>query len=448
MATQLNLKNIVFQFNLRSKPVRQNFEDIQTTVNAIINEILTLSASTSTSEIIASRDDFDTLDERLHVTQAIFGNGVIATEKEIVDCDEITDLPTVSTDAITPTVNTTPAEFVEGTGSLNLGKSGTSSTQMYYETTSFNVNMENRNVRLSFFIRNVTSLGKISEFNIYLTPDSNFTTNYKKWNRASELHTNWNHIDIEINSPDSITGTVANDADLINMRIEVVTNNSSDTIPIGDFVIDYINYYGGELRVIEQDTPDMTVKIQAGNAVINGYGIKNNADINSTTITAPSSNPRWDLAVLDINGVLRIYAGDENASPTVPDVPFQNIRLAKIYHRVGSTSIKNTDDSTNSFIVDLRTFVSRNQGFFTNNNEITLGVINIYPVVSYDVNDLITSIDYKLGGSSGITIATATYTYSGEYVTQVVTAFGAVTYTTVYTYDGSNEITNIVTTKT
>ena len=127
----------------------------------------------------------------------------------------------------------------------------------------------------------------------------------------------------------------------------------------------------------------------------------------------------------NINNELTVIVGAEAASPVVPKTPFNHIPLASIYHRVGSTSILNTDDSSNSYITDLRDFVSRNQNYFVNNNEITLGVRNIYPVISYDANNLITSIAYKVGGSSGVTIATATYTYSGVYVSSISTVFVA-----------------------
>ena len=138
------------------------------------------------------------------------------------------------------------------------------------------------------------------------------------------------------------------------------------------------------------------------------------------------------------------FLGTEAINPTEPKTPFNSIRLARIYHRVGSVSIKNIDDSTNSFIEDLRNLLVDPE-FFSNNFELILGVENIFPDTTYNGNGTINIINYKIGGTSGPIMATATYSYTGSNLTSVVTVMGAVTYTTTITYDGSDEIINEVT---
>nr|BDD44678.1 hypothetical protein 8 [Legionellales bacterium] len=448
MATKLTTDDVPIpgrQSDVISKTVRDSLNNLRTKINSVIDDFNTLASSTSTSEIIAARDFFSTLDDRLHNGDQAFGNGVLSINRTILDCENTSDLPVNSTDATAPALNST--DFIEGSYSLSLGKSGTASTDASYDSPSISLNFDGTSFEFSLYVADTATLAKISEFNIYLTPDSVFTTNYKLFDVAGELEAKWNTVTLDVDSPDSITGSVDNNETIQKIRFEIVTNAAGDTITSGDIAIDFVNYFGNELAVKAQTTPDMTVQVLQGTAIVNGVGLDKTAASNSDTITAPTGNPRWDLVTINFNNEINVFTGVEAASPVEPNVPYNHIKLGKIYHRVGSTSIKDSDDSTNSYIVDLRDFVSRNQTVFVQNNEIMFGVTNVYPDITLDGSNLITSIDYKIGGSSGTTIATATYTYTGNYVTSISTVYGAVTYTTNITYDGNDEITNIVTTR-
>jgi hypothetical protein len=72
----------------------------------------------------------------------------------------------------------------------------------------------------------------------------------------------------------------------------------------------------------------------------------------SATLSAPSTNPRYDLMYLvpSGNGSIGVVTGTEAASPSVPLVPDEVIPIAILYMRVGMTSIKNVDDSSNGYI--------------------------------------------------------------------------------------------------
>jgi hypothetical protein len=68
-------------------------------------------------------------------------------------------------------------------------------------------------------------------------------------------------------------------------------------------------------------------------------------------MTAPVTNPRWDLVQAEIdNRQLSIKTGTESATPSKPPADANAVALASIYHRVGETVIKNTDDGTNGYI--------------------------------------------------------------------------------------------------
>jgi hypothetical protein len=74
MSSPLNLRNIGFQNNLRSKPIRLNNIDIENEFNALRNEVNATIASTA-SEITSARDNFNSLQDNIH-ERKIFGSGV------------------------------------------------------------------------------------------------------------------------------------------------------------------------------------------------------------------------------------------------------------------------------------------------------------------------------------------------------------------------------------
>ena len=108
-------------------------------------------------------------------------------------------------------------------------------------------------------------------------------------------------------------------------------------------------------------TPGMTVDVYGGRFYEGGsykeFSLDGNLDVTTTasgTFSAPSVNPKIDLLYYDTaTNALAITAGAEGASPVAPTIPdpAKKIPVALIYHRVGSTSIKDTDDSTNSYIM-------------------------------------------------------------------------------------------------
>ena len=123
-------------------------------------------------------------------------------------------------------------------------------------------------------------------------------------------------------------------------------------------------------HVEETSTPGMTVDVYGARFFVAGtyteFSLDGNLDVTtpaSGTFTAPSTNPKIDLLYYDTaTDALAITAGAEGASPVAPTIPdpAKKIPVALIYHRVGSTSIKNTDDSTNSYIMgrNIRPFLN------------------------------------------------------------------------------------------
>lgn len=117
------------------------------------------------------------------------------------------------------------------------------------------------------------------------------------------------------------------------------------------------NPAGTQLKVVAQDTPGMTVSFTAGAAIVSGQFTWLYTATNSSTLVAPVTNPRKDTVQISQLGVVSILTGAEAGSPSAPAVTANCYKLAEIYHRVGETSIKNTDDASNGYITDFRTFI-------------------------------------------------------------------------------------------
>lgn len=111
------------------------------------------------------------------------------------------------------------------------------------------------------------------------------------------------------------------------------------------------------LKVVAQGTPDMTVAISAGDAIVSGQLVGVLSDTNSATFTAPVGNPRIDIVQISNVGVVSVKAGTPAGSPAAPSVDANNLKLCEIYLRTAGTSIKNSDDSTNNYITDARVFI-------------------------------------------------------------------------------------------
>ena len=103
------------------------------------------------------------------------------------------------------------------------------------------------------------------------------------------------------------------------------------------------------LYVHEQATPDLTLLVGPGVAVIGGTVVKY-AGGNSPSFTAPSANPRIDLLTLDASGTVARTAGTEGASPVAPDYPSDKLVICEVYNRVGQTAVRNVSVSGQGYV--------------------------------------------------------------------------------------------------
>jgi len=128
----------------------------------------------------------------------------------------------------------------------------------------------------------------------------------------------------------------------------------------------------GDMAVSQNGTPNMSVNVAAGQAVVDGtqlaatqgaYVGTNDATANLTVAASDPTNPRIDIVVAQFEDSvysgaandfkLAVVTGTPAGSPVAPATPANAIVLAQVRVNAGVTSI------TNSNITDLRTFVTQ-----------------------------------------------------------------------------------------
>lgn len=100
----------------------------------------------------------------------------------------------------------------------------------------------------------------------------------------------------------------------------------------------------------EQDTPNMTVRLDAGFVPQYKDVPLEVAAQDTGTITAPTIDPRIDIVYVDRQtGVVGVQTGEEDADPSDPAIPDNKVAVARVTLATDTASI------TNSLIDDIRT---------------------------------------------------------------------------------------------
>ena len=121
----------------------------------------------------------------------------------------------------------------------------------------------------------------------------------------------------------------------------------------------------GQLAVTQNGTPNMSVNVGAGTALVNGssvlaqgiYAVTNDATVNLAIATADATNPRRDLVVVQVrdntadasgfnDARLFVVTGTPAASPVDPTVPAGCLVLARVAVAALASSIVNANITT------------------------------------------------------------------------------------------------------
>jgi len=116
-----------------------------------------------------------------------------------------------------------------------------------------------------------------------------------------------------------------------------------------DGAIQVVLQFSGQFAPHQQTVADMTVRLDAGRTFGHSSGLEEVAAQNTGTITAPVTNPRYDIVYVDqLTGAVGVAAGSENVSPSDPAVPAGKVPIARVRLATATTAI------TNSLLDDLR----------------------------------------------------------------------------------------------
>jgi hypothetical protein len=163
-------------------------------------------------------------------------------------------------------------------------------------------------------------------------------------------------VDIIVGSWESVTNIVHTRQ----LGGDVVMTREGDEI-VGDGVL---TGFG----VNQQGSPDNTVVVDGGTAIVAGHKVRAGATqtLTTTNFTAAAVN-RIDVVVLDNFGVASLVTGTESATPVIPAVPSDTVILAYLYLRSSGIAsppediVNNNGGAGTSFILlNLqRSFVQR-----------------------------------------------------------------------------------------
>jgi uncharacterized phage protein gp47/JayE len=163
----------------------------------------------------------------------------VSTIVEIDDCDATTDW-NESDDA---QATTTSTDKKEGTNSLNLGKNGTSTVNATYSKTLGSVvNGSNKDLVLWLYITDTTTLNKIKNVKLWIGSGGSITNSYEFVIQNSTLATGWNMYRLQTSTASTIKNSNPNASSYNYLRIKLITNNTTDTITLGNVKMDYWHF--------------------------------------------------------------------------------------------------------------------------------------------------------------------------------------------------------------
>jgi hypothetical protein len=114
----------------------------------------------------------------------------------------------------------------------------------------------------------------------------------------------------------------------------------------------------GELAVKGTAPESLAVSIAPGYAFIDAFPFQLKEPTTTAAILSPFLDGRIDLVQADLaTWSVTVKAGEESATPVAPVVDSGAIVLAELVLRPGMTSIKDSDDGVNGYVLDVRKFL-------------------------------------------------------------------------------------------
>ncbi len=184
-------------------------------------------------------------------------------------------------------------------------------------------------------------------------------TNLSYWNITTDATANtWKQHTLILATPDANSGSPASLSAITSYGYRLLDNG--------------VTYYFDTVKAIV----GMTVAVRGtdlGSYYRNVYLGVSPLQMNMTaspTITAPTTNPRIDILLVDSSGTLSWVTGTEAASPSAPwsSVPTNKIPVCLVYNKTTETKIldyedKDTDTNQGYILADVRPFLNLGSGW-------------------------------------------------------------------------------------
>ena len=161
----------------------------------------------------------------------------------LVDAMDVTTGWAGSADA---TVATSTTAFHEGSGSLSLAKSGTSSTACSMQKTIDALDADNKIMYLWVYIADATTLTAIdvsAAANNHVKLGTSGVTNYNQYNMGTGLAVGWNLIRMDVASPDTTGGSGADETLIDTVAIVFKSDATGDTWAANKLLLDHIRIF-------------------------------------------------------------------------------------------------------------------------------------------------------------------------------------------------------------
>lgn len=158
----------------------------------------------------------------------------------MIDSCDVTTGWTDDADAQATTVNSTTTK--QNSLALNLGKNGTSALTFNYSKTITATNMTSKVLKVWLYVADagtITSLDTSAANKSYIELGTSGFTNVNRYYFGTSLVVGWNYISCIIDSPDTTSGSGANEASIDSIKILFTVDTTGTTITLGNLIMDY-----------------------------------------------------------------------------------------------------------------------------------------------------------------------------------------------------------------
>lgn len=338
----VNLRRFSFGEPIRSKKHNENYQDIQTSIGNIDARVESLEAvgsgGTSPAEVVSSRFTYNSLNEMLSTTLRAFGNGVVSDiSKQFADTDTTSGWMFEAGIPVGGAIYTAEDYVLNGTNSIASSYStGASTFNFRYGST--NTSLKNKTLSFSLL---QTSIGANALTSVKLYAyDGNLSGDYFRYDfSAADIFSGnsktWVTLSKDFDDYDAVVGSITTDSDVSEYRFEFTFAGNVDPSIIR---LDACLYSNTSFDILPDSSIYPKVNIYEGIAIVNGYPVSTD-EVSATLSAKPSTNDRIDIITIDTTGTIRVYTGDESATPSAFETPNGQLKLGEVYRRSTESAI-------------------------------------------------------------------------------------------------------------